>query len=90
MNWISNANCRSVPTSSFFDDFENADATERIKILSVCADCSVRKECQEYAESKPDTCGVWGGYFYKHGKRRDALRVSRPKFSMKTAEEFVL
>jgi hypothetical protein len=90
LNWIENANCRSVPTSVFFEDYENAPIAERVKILSICAECSVRKECENYADSNSETYGVWGGHFYKKGKKRDALKVSQIKTSAKSAGHYIL
>jgi hypothetical protein len=90
MNWFQEANCRSLRTSDFFDNFEEADVTGRVKILSVCAQCTVRTDCEKYADSFSDTHGVWGGYFYKNGRKRDALKITRPKISARYAEEFIL
>ena len=77
MDWHNRASCRSMATREFFDTFEELDNAGRMKVLSVCASCSVRAECQEYAESFSDTYGLWGGYYYKDGVRRDALKIRR-------------
>jgi WhiB family redox-sensing transcriptional regulator len=49
------------------------DQTERAK--AVCAGCSVREQCLEWALSAGQTDGVWGGmsederWAHRHGKR---------------------
>jgi hypothetical protein len=78
MEWFSDAGCKSVRTVEFFENFEHASKADRTKVLSICASCLVRKECESYADSFKDTYGVWGGYFYKDGKKKDALKIIRP------------
>jgi hypothetical protein len=77
MQWLKQASCRAIPTDEFFEGFEEKKAAERAKILSVCASCPVRSECQDYAESSPHTYGLWAGYFYRNGVRRDAMKIKR-------------
>lgn len=77
MDWLKNAACRAMATKDFFENFEAKDAGGRMKALSVCASCKSRVDCQQYAESFSDTYGLWGGYFYRDGIRRDAMKIRR-------------
>lgn len=77
MDWLNNAACRSISTREFFENFEEKDMAGRMKTLAICASCPSRAECQEYAESFSHTYGVWAGYFYRDGIRRDALKIKR-------------
>lgn len=77
MEWLKQASCRSVSTREFFEAFEEKDAAGRMKTLAICASCQVRVQCQEYAESGSHTYGLWAGYFYRDGVRRDAMKIKR-------------
>jgi hypothetical protein len=90
VNWFSEASCKDKRTSDFFDNFEEADAKQRMKVLSTCANCKVRIECQNYADSFKDTYGLWGGIFYRYGKKHDGLKVKRSAGAKETATEIVL
>ena len=64
------AKCRvqSVPTSMFFEDFENLSLKEKKKILTICSQCPVKDKCLEDALAHKNTYGVWGGKFFKKGR----------------------
>jgi WhiB family redox-sensing transcriptional regulator len=88
MNWFDKAGCKSLRTSIFFENFENADNASRAKIVAICAACPVRKECQEYAESRKDTYGLWAGFYYKNGTKKDALRLKRASVKQDFVPEY--
>lgn len=75
------ANCRnnSIPTSMFFEDFENIEYSERIKVVKICKSCPIKKGCLEYAMSHKETYGLWGGKFFKKGDIVDIKTIRRPR-----------
>lgn len=63
--WQDRAACRGPNTSIFFPppQFERKDdkeARER-RAKAICATCSVRRECLDYALRIRDPHGIWGG-----------------------------
>ena len=64
------AKCRTsaVPTSMFFEEFEELSLKGKKEILSLCNKCSVKDKCLDDALSNKDTYGVWGGQFFKKGR----------------------
>jgi len=79
MSWFKYAACADSRTLDFFDNFEEADEEQRREVLALCEGCAVRNECQEYAESFPNTYGLWGGFYYKNGKKKDPLKIAKSK-----------
>jgi WhiB family redox-sensing transcriptional regulator len=55
--WVREGACRGVDTRLFFP---NA-GTRPLEALAICASCSVRVECAEYAMDTHQHWGVWGG-----------------------------
>lgn len=49
--------CRDADPDLFFDDGENAVALA----VAVCTPCPIRQNCLDWALSKPERHGVWGG-----------------------------
>jgi hypothetical protein len=74
-SWKLDAACRDQPTRLFFP--ERGDPVREAK--QICAGCTVRTECLNYAMSIPNSVGIWGGL---SGRERRALRrdqkLSRP------------
>jgi WhiB family redox-sensing transcriptional regulator len=59
--WMRRAACRGLDPELFFpvrDQHVNSDA-ENARV--VCASCSVRSECLEYALANEEQLGMWGG-----------------------------
>ncbi len=79
MSWQIKASCRGTDPNLFFDAFEDATMSEKINVLKVCANCPVRRECYDAALSMKDTHGIWGGYFFRDGKPKDALKIKKSK-----------
>lgn len=79
MTWFDYAACRDARTLDFFDNFEEADQEQRMEIVEMCKGCPVRVECEEYAETFPNTYGLWGGFYYKNGKKKDPLKIAKTK-----------
>ena len=55
--WMFHARCRGVDPAEFFP----SDGTGVEVAQHVCAECSVRAECLEYALRIREAHGVWGG-----------------------------
>lgn len=57
MSWRDDANCRGLDPALFFPD-HGSNATEA---KYVCAGCTVRAECLDWAIRSGEKGGVWGG-----------------------------
>jgi hypothetical protein len=83
---LSLANCRKniVPTSMFFEDFEEIDVKQRMKVVKLCNDCKIKESCLKDAMEHKETYGLWGGKFFKKGNIIDpaSIRRSRPAKSL--------
>lgn len=66
-SWKVRAACRDSDTRLFFP--ERGDPVQEAK--AICADCSVRTECLEYALAIPNCVGIWGGL---SGRERRVFR----------------
>jgi hypothetical protein len=64
------AMCRinDMPTSMFFEEFEELSLKEKKQVLALCNSCSVKQKCLDDALANRDTYGVWGGQFFKKGR----------------------
>lgn len=58
-DWRSYALCGGMNPDLFFSEKQRSPDTE--KALRICADCPVRRQCLEFAESTASDYGVWGG-----------------------------
>lgn len=66
--WMLRGKCRDVASSTFFpNDGVGVEVARR-----VCADCSVKKPCLEYALANRIDHGVWGG-----ASERERRRIAR-------------
>ena len=62
--------CRGLDATIFYPDRdEDAEMAKQ-----VCADCSVQQACLEYALSRREKSGVWGG-----ATERDRRRILRQR-----------
>ena len=69
--WMLRARCRGVDPAEFFpSDGSGVEAAQRM-----CAECTVRAECLEYALEHRIDQGVWGGASER--ERRRILRRRR-------------
>lgn len=70
LKWWDLGACRGLDASVFYpDDDEGADVAK-----AVCAECSVRAVCLDYALSEREKAGVWGG-----ATERDRRRMIRQR-----------
>ena len=69
----------AVPTSMFFEEFEDLSTKEKKQVLALCNSCSVKQKCLDDALSNRDTYGVWGGQFFKKGRPIRLNIVSKSK-----------
>ena len=63
--WREEAACLSYPAVLFFGVDDNESPIERRareeQAKSICANCSVRSECLDFAISAREPYGIWGG-----------------------------
>ena len=62
--WQDAAACREAELSLFFGPDGERQPEREIrerKAKAVCGECPVRTECLNYALSRPEKYGVWGG-----------------------------
>lgn len=63
-NWQDHGACRSVDPTMFFHP-QNERGSSRLarerRAKRVCAECTVRLECADYALRAREPYGVWGG-----------------------------
>jgi WhiB family redox-sensing transcriptional regulator len=69
-SWMLQAKCRGVNPEEFFPGDSNGFAAAR----RVCAECTVRPECLEYALENGIELGVWGG-----ASQRERKRIARSR-----------
>ncbi len=68
-DWLLRANCMGVDPELFFP--ERGASTREAK--EVCRGCVVRDECLDYAISRNEKFGIWGGLSER--ERRKVRRV---------------
>ena len=77
--WQTKAACRGPQASVFFppSHFERKDekANREAEAKAICATCSVRRECLEYALRIREPHGIWGGL---NEAERRVLLARRP------------
>ena len=69
--WRNYGACNGLDPSIFFPESEEASD----EALSICAECSVRVNCLEYALARREKEGVWGGATER--ERRRIIRQRR-------------
>jgi WhiB family redox-sensing transcriptional regulator len=77
-SWRRLAACQSVSPELFFPvaaSGRSREQTERAK--AVCATCSVRRQCLQYALAANEEYGVWGGMTEE--ERRRTVRRARAR-----------
>lgn len=68
--WQAAANCRGVDPELFFP--QRGESTREAK--QVCAGCTVRADCLDYAIANGEKFGIWGG---RSERERRRIRVAR-------------
>jgi WhiB family redox-sensing transcriptional regulator len=71
-SWRQQAACRGLDPAIFYPAPEDEEIAEAAK--DVCATCSVREACLEYALAVREKEGVWGG-----ATERDRRRILRQR-----------
>jgi len=62
-DWRELAACRDSEPNLFFPVGTTGSALEQIAAAkAICAECSVREACLQYALEANQEAGVWGGY----------------------------
>jgi WhiB family transcriptional regulator, redox-sensing transcriptional regulator len=59
-NWRSSAACRSADPDLFFPG-SSAAQKQIARAKVICAECRVRRECLEFAVTRDQNYGIWGG-----------------------------
>jgi WhiB family redox-sensing transcriptional regulator len=70
LEWRMLGACRGLDASIFYPDTE----AETEIAQQVCAECSVRDACLEFALARREKVGVWGG-----ASERDRRRILRQR-----------
>lgn len=70
--WQDLAACREVPVEMFFPPAEQESEVAK----AVCADCTVRQPCLEFALGEAERFGIWGGLT---SQERRSLAAKRRK-----------
>ncbi len=65
--WMRYANCLGVDPDLFFPDRGGMATVNEAK--AVCAGCTVRGQCLEYALAHSEKHGVWGGMSERERRR---------------------
>jgi len=55
--WRKDAECKGLDTSDFF----TVDAVQVKKIKKVCSECSVKRQCLQFALTNEISWGIYGG-----------------------------
>jgi len=81
-SWQDLANCLGVDPDVFFP-FDSHDE-DLAAAKAICAECSVRRQCLEYALTTRQDAGVWGG---KSERERRRIRRSRRQLQLAPLEQ---
>ncbi len=73
VEWQSNARCAEVDPEIFFPERGGSSKAAR----AVCAQCSVRAQCLEYALNNKEQFGIWGGTSERERRRIRKERATR-------------
>jgi WhiB family redox-sensing transcriptional regulator len=68
-SWMQDAKCLDADPEAFFP--EKGGSTREAK--RICAACSVREECLEYALANDERFGIWGGMSERERRRLKRL-----------------
>ena len=75
--WMAQGKCRELPPETFFpNDGVGVEIARRI-----CADCSVKEPCLEFALQNRIEHGVWGG-----ASERERRRIARRRRTDRAAK----
>lgn len=55
--WVLDAACRGMDPDRFYP----RPGESLVEALTVCASCSVRRQCLDHALARPERIGIWGG-----------------------------
>jgi len=80
MEWVDRARCREEDPELFFPIGSTGPAAVQAEVAkAVCAHCTVRDECLEWALTTGQDSGVWGGLAEEERRaiRRDRRRQVR-------------
>jgi len=80
LNWQSDAGCRGSDANLFFSPTHVETKEERVsresRAKAICAECSVRRSCLDFAIVTREPHGIWGGLNEierRHASQRKAV-----------------
>jgi WhiB family redox-sensing transcriptional regulator len=76
-DWRDDAKCKSLGTKDFFGEVVRGESRRPLiaRAVAVCQECTVRKECFNFAKKNGETFGVWGGIDFFISKKAKNPRV---------------
>lgn len=70
-DWRDHAACRGMDTDMFYPDGRGAVLTRAIETAQqICAQCPVRTQCADAADTQHERYGIWGGQYLETRYRR--------------------
>ena len=78
LRWMEDAACVGLPTEWFFPDRGGAELARQAK--AVCAWCSVRRACLDFATATDTRDGIWGGFMLRTPAERSSAALSRAMY----------
>ena len=82
--WQDDAACREIAVELFFPPAEQESEVAK----SVCAECTVRQPCLEFALAEGERFGIWGGLTSQE-RRSVAAKRRKARLAGATASEAV-
>jgi WhiB family redox-sensing transcriptional regulator len=73
--WMKDAACKGNTEGDWFPEAPGNNSGVKIA-LAICKDCLVKQECFDYAITRPELSGIWGGVT---SRKRGSLRAERKK-----------
>jgi WhiB family transcriptional regulator, redox-sensing transcriptional regulator len=63
-----NANCVGKDPELFFP--KRGQPARTVEAKTICANCSVRTDCESFRERTGSTDGIWGGMVFRLGRTK--------------------
>ena len=73
--WMKDAACKGNTEGNWFPEAPGNYPEVKIA-LAICKNCLVKQECYDYAITRPELSGIWGGVT---ARKRGSIRAERNK-----------
>lgn len=73
--WMKDAACKGNTEGDWFPEAPGNYPEVKIA-LAICKNCLVKQECYDYAITRPELSGIWGGVT---ARKRGSIRAERNK-----------